>query len=83
MWFELINEPNGQLKDSNLMAVLTPLRWRGGASNLTRPGCAVPADRTGRGDRIAGDRSIPERSWKIVATFHYYDLFEFTHQGAT
>lgn len=79
VWFELINEPHGQLKDSNLMAVLAPALAAVRASNPTRP--VVIGGQNWSGIESLATVAFPNDP-NIVATFHYYDPFEFTHQGA-
>jgi endoglucanase len=79
VWFELINEPNGRLNDSNLMAVLTPALAAVRTSNPTRP--VIIGGQNWSGIESLATVAFPNDP-NIVATFHYYDPFDFTHQGA-
>jgi endoglucanase len=79
VWFELINEPNNRLNDSNLLSILNPALAEVRATNPTRPVVIGGQNWSGVGSlatvQYPGDPNL-------VATFHYYDPFEFTHQGA-
>ena len=79
VWFELINEPNGRLNDSNLMAVLTPALAAVRTTNPTRP--VIIGGQKWSGIDALATVAFPNDP-NIVATFHYYDPFDFTHQGA-
>jgi endoglucanase len=79
VWFELINEPNGRLNDSNLMAVVTPALAAVRATNPTRP--VVIGGQNWSGIDALATVAFPNDP-NIVSTFHYYDPFAFTHQGA-
>jgi len=78
--FELINEPNGKLNvartdalNRRLMSIVrehNPQRW-------------VIVGSAGWGSLDALLKSNPPRDPRIMTTFHYYDPFEFTHQGAS
>lgn len=78
--FELLNEPHG---------ALTPERWNA----LLREALAVvrktnphrwivigPAD--WNHVRALPTLKLPEEDRRIIVTFHYYEPFRFTHQGA-
>jgi endoglucanase len=79
VWLELINEPHAQLADSNLMAVLTPALAAVRATNPTRP--VIIGGQNWSGINSLATVPFPNDP-NIVATFHYYDPFDFTHQGA-
>jgi endoglucanase len=79
VWFELINEPNGQLNDGNLLAVLTPALAAVRATNATRP--VVVGGQGWSSIESLKTVAFPDDP-NIVATFHYYDPMAFTHQGA-
>ena len=79
VWFELINEPNGQLNDGNLLQVLTPALAEVRERNPTRP--VVVGGQNWSGIDSLATLPLPDDPY-IVPTFHYYDPFEFTHQGA-
>jgi endoglucanase len=81
LFFELLNEPNAAL-DASI--------WNDFAADL------VPLIRNknpGRTLLIGGENwnsihsletlELPENDRNIIATFHYYEPFDFTHQGAS
>ncbi len=78
--FELINEPNDKMTiartdqlNRRLMKIVrqhNPKRW-------------VIVGSAGWGGLDALLKSNPPREPYVMTTFHYYDPFEFTHQGAT
>lgn len=80
VWFELINEPHGKLDNSNLSAVLAPALEAVRASNPTRP--VVIGGQTWSGVESLATLELPDDAY-VVPTFHYYEPFQFTHQGAT
>ena len=78
--FELLNEPNGQLDAAGWNALsaqaLGLLRQSNPSRNVIIGGSGWNAyDQLQYLELPAGDRHI-------IATFHYYNPFEFTHQGA-
>ena len=79
VWFELINEPHDQLDDTNLAAVLTPALAAVRATNPSRP--VVVGGQNYSGVDSLATVQFPDDA-NLVATFHYYDPFAFTHQGA-
>ena len=80
VWFELINEPHGSLTDANLLAVLTPALAALRTTNPTRP--VIVGGQNYSGVDSLATVAFPNDP-NIVPTFHYYDPFDFTHQGAT
>jgi len=78
--FELINEPNDKLTigrtdmlNQRLLGVVrqhNPKRW-------------VIVGSAGWGSLEALTQSSPPKDPYVMTTFHYYDPFEFTHQGAS
>ncbi|MEO5773416.1 MAG: glycoside hydrolase family 5 protein [Sphingomicrobium sp.] len=80
VWFELINEPNGKLNDSNLLALLTPALANVRATNPTRP--VIIGGQNWSGVGSLATLQLPNDPY-IVPTIHTYDPFNFTHQGAT
>ena len=80
LFFELINEPNDKMTitrtdqlNKRLMRIVrqhNPKRW-------------VIVGSAGWGGLDALLKSSPPREPNVMTTFHYYDPFEFTHQGAT
>ena len=79
VWFELINEPNNKLNDSNLLATLTPALAAVRASNPTRP--VVIGGQNWSGVDSLASLQFPNDPY-LVPTIHTYDPFDFTHQGA-
>jgi endoglucanase len=80
VWFELINEPHGALTDANLLPVLTPALAAIRTANPTRP--VIVGGQNYSGIDSLATVAFPNDP-NIVPTFHYYDPFDFTHQGAT
>lgn len=78
--FELLNEPNGALTDEKWNAMIPELLRTIRETNPRRavivgPGNWNNAERLSRLQLPADDRML-------IATFHYYSPFQFTHQGA-
>lgn len=77
--FELLNEPSRKLDDvwnawiPDLLATIRP-------SNPTRNIIVGPTQWNSL-SRLA-DLRLPKDDRHLIATFHYYDPFPFTHQGA-
>lgn len=80
VWFELLNEPHGQLINANLLATLTPSLAAIRETNPTRI-VVIGGEHFSGIDSLA-TLPLPNDPY-VVPTFHYYDPFEFTHQGAT
>jgi endoglucanase len=80
VWFELLNEPHEKLTNANLLATLTPSL---SAIRVTNPARVVVIG----GERWSGVDSLATLELpddpNVVPTFHDYDPFEFTHQGAS
>jgi endoglucanase len=79
LWFELINEPHDRLTDATLAGVLTPALAEVRATNPTRP--VIVGGQSWSGIDSLATLTLPDDPY-IVPTFHYYDPFDFTHQGA-
>ena len=79
LWFELANEPNDALGNANLVATLAPSLAAIRASNPDR------AVIIGGGDWSSVESlatlDLPDDP-NVHPTFHYYEPFDFTHQGA-
>ena len=78
--FELLNEPNGQLGArmwNQLIAAALPVIR---ATNPARNIVIGPAD--WNSFRALPDLELPAADPHLIATFHFYEPFEFTHQGA-
>ena len=80
VWFELINEPNGRLNDGNLLSVLNPALANVRATNPTRP--VIIGGQNWSGVPSLATLQLPNDPY-LVPTFHSYEPFAFTHQGAT
>ncbi len=80
LWFELENEPHDQLTHENLLDTLEPALLAVRASNPTRA-VIIGGENWSGVDSLA---SLPlPGDANIHPTFHYYDPFQFTHQGAS
>ncbi len=80
VWFELINEPNTNLTNAKLPAIITPALAEIRATNPTRP--VIIGGEGWSGIASLATLPMPVDPY-VVPTFHYYDPFAFTHQGAT
>lgn len=80
LWFELINEPHERLDDSNLLATLAPALAAVRETNPTRP-VIIGGENWSGVDSLA-TLELPDDPY-VVPTFHYYEPFDFTHQGAS
>ena len=79
LWFEIENEPHDQLTNANLMATLSPALAEIRRTNPDRPVVIGGEDWSGI-DSLA-TLELPEDP-QVYPTFHYYEPFDFTHQGA-
>lgn len=79
VWFEIENEPHGRLTNANLMATLGPALAAIRATNPDRP--VVIGGEGWSGVGSLATLALPADP-NIVPTFHYYEPFAFTHQGA-
>lgn len=80
VYFELLNEPHDKLTDERWNRAIGPLLKVIRASNPTRPVIIGPGN--WNGFRELPKLVLPEGDRNLIATFHYYEPFEFTHQGA-
>ena len=80
VWFELINEPHEALTNKNLWSVLTPALAAVRATNPDRT-VVVGGEHWSSVESLA-TLTLPDDP-HLVATFHYYEPFNFTHQGAS
>jgi endoglucanase len=80
VYFELFNEPNGKLtaeKNNPLIAELLA------AVRPTNPDRAVIVGSVAwNAIRGLNQLELPRADHNLIVTFHYYDPFDFTHQGA-
>jgi endoglucanase len=80
LWFEIENEPHDKFNDSNLLKVLNPALAEIRKTNPNRP--VIIGGEFWSGIKSLETLKLPDDP-NIVPTFHYYDPFDFTHQGAT
>lgn len=79
LWFEIENEPHEKLANANLMTILSPALEAIRASNPRRP--VVIGGENWSGIDSLATLELPDDP-NIYPTFHYYEPFDFTHQGA-
>ena len=79
LWFEIENEPHDKLTNANLMATLGPALAAIRATNPDRP--VVLGGENWSGIDSLATLELPDDP-QVYPTFHYYDPFDFTHQGA-
>jgi endoglucanase len=80
VWFELLNEPHGNLTNANLLATLTPSLAAIRETNPTRI-VVIGGDHWSGVDSLE-TLALPDDPY-VIPTMHYYDPFDFTHQGAS
>jgi endoglucanase len=80
LWFEIENEPHKEFNDSNLLKVLNPSLVAIRKTNPDRP--VIIGGEFWSGINSLKTLKLPDDP-HIIPTFHYYDPFDFTHQGAT
>lgn len=79
LWFELENEPHKNFTHANLLATLTPALKEVRALHPTR--AVIIGGENWSGIKSLETLPLPEDP-NIHPTFHYYDPFTYTHQGA-
>jgi endoglucanase len=80
LWFEIENEPHDKFNDTNLLKVLSPALAEIRKTNPDRP--VIIGGEFWSGINSLKTLKLPDDP-NIIPTFHYYDPFQFTHQGAT
>jgi endoglucanase len=80
LWFEIENEPHDKLTNANLIATLSPALAAIRKTNPDRP--VIIGGEFWSGIDSLATLDLPEDP-NVVPTFHYYEPFDFTHQGAT
>jgi endoglucanase len=80
LWFEIQNEPHDKLTNDNLLAILAPSLAAIRATNPDRP--VVIGGGNWSGIDSLATLELPGDP-NVHPTFHYYEPFDFTHQGAT
>jgi endoglucanase len=79
VWFELLNEPHDKLTNANLLATLEPSLAVIRETNRTR--VVVIGGQYWSGVDSLATLALPDDPY-VIPTVHYYEPFEFTHQGA-
>ncbi len=81
LFFELLNEPNGEFTDLRWQQAFPTLLASVRGSNPTRTVIIGP----GHWNNLEHLRALelPANDRRIIATIHYYSPFQFTHQGAS
>ena len=79
LWFEIENEPHEKLTNANLNETLAPALAAIRATNPDRP-VVIGGDNWSGIDSLA-TLELPDDP-NVYPTFHYYEPFDFTHQGA-
>jgi endoglucanase len=80
LWFEIENEPHDKLTNANLVETLAPALAAIRSTNPVRP--VIYGGETWSGIGSLATLQLPDDA-NVIPTFHYYDPFAFTHQGAT
>jgi endoglucanase len=78
--FEILNEPNGQVSPAEWNSLLHDALQIIRKTNPTRNVVIGPAMWNSIGE--LKDLQLPADDGHIIVTFHYYNPFTFTHQGA-
>ncbi|MGB3377548.1 MAG: glycoside hydrolase family 5 protein [Allopontixanthobacter sediminis] len=80
LWFELENEPHKNFNHTNLLETLTPALEAVRATHPTR--AVIIGGENWSGIDSLATLPLPDDA-NIHPTFHYYDPFLYTHQGAS
>lgn len=80
VWFEISNEPHDKLTNANLLETLTPALATIRETNPTR--VVVIGGENWSGVGSLETLHLPDDRY-VIPTIHYYEPFEFTHQGAS
>ncbi|WP_271077256.1 glycoside hydrolase family 5 protein [Aurantiacibacter sp. MUD61] len=80
LWFEIENEPHDALTNRNLLDTLTPALLAIRETNSSRP--VVIGGEWWSGVDSLATLELPDDP-NVHPTFHYYEPFDFTHQGAS
>ena len=79
LWFEIENEPHHQLANANLPHIFAPALAEIRKSNPDRP--VIVGGEFWSGIDSLATLNLPDDP-HMIPTFHYYEPFAFTHQGA-
>ena len=80
LWFEMMNEPHKDLTNANMLSIFNPALAEIRSTNPDRK--VVIGGEFWSGISSLATLELPDDK-NIIATFHYYEPFNFTHQGAT
>ncbi len=80
LYFEILNEPHGQLSDERWQAMIPQIVGVIRRSNPKRAVIIGPGHYNN--PQHLDKLQLPAQDRLLIATFHYYSPFEFTHQGA-
>ena len=80
LWFELENEPHDKFTNANLLEALSPALAAVRVTNPDRP--VIIGGENWSGIDSLATLKLPDDS-NVYPTFHYYEPFQFTHQGAS
>jgi endoglucanase len=80
VYFELLNEPHEKLDDAKWNAEFPKILAMVRKTNPTRPVVIGPSQWSNVNN--LANLKLPADDRHLIATFHYYSPFEFTHQGA-
>jgi endoglucanase len=80
VYFELLNEPHGNLNESSWNAIIPQLLAAVRNTNPSRPIIVGPGrwNATEALDKL----ELPADDRNLIVTVHFYEPFQFTHQGA-
>ncbi|MFO0845543.1 MAG: glycoside hydrolase family 5 protein [Gemmataceae bacterium] len=81
VYFELYNEPHDKLTEAKWNAAVPKLLAAVRETNPTRPVIVGPGQ--WNSIRSLDKLELPKDDRHLIVTVHYYDPFEFTHQGAS
>jgi endoglucanase len=81
VYFELLNEPHDKLVDVKWNAAIPEVLKAVRKTNATRPVIVGPTQ--WNGIRALDKLELPKDDRNLILTIHYYEPFEFTHQGAS
>lgn len=80
LYFELLNEPHAKLTPDKNNALISELLAVIRATNPERP--VVVGGTESNSFRGLSSLELPVSDQHLIVTIHYYDPFDFTHQGA-
>jgi endoglucanase len=81
VYFELLNEPHGKLTEEKWNAAIPRVLRAVRQTNLARPVIVGPGQ--WNGIRALDKLELPKDDRNLILTVHFYDPFQFTHQGAS